>query len=63
MDKYYNTSQAAKQLQRQPHTLRTYYQATGEVYGIKPVKVGSRLHWPKDQVRRVAQGLPATGAA
>lgn len=63
MDKYYNTLQAARQLSRQAHTLRTYYQTTGEAYGVKPVKIGSRLHWPKDQVDRVANGQPILEAA
>lgn len=63
MDKYLNTKQAAMQLSRQAHTLRTYYQTMGHAYGIRPVKVGSRLHWPKDQVIRVANGQPALEAA
>lgn len=62
-DRYYSTEQAAKRLCRQPHTLRLYYHAAGEAYNIKPVKVGSRLHWPKDQVDRVARGLSALEAA
>lgn len=59
MDKHYDTNQAAKALRRQGHTMRTYYQRAGHAYGIVPIKIGERLYWPKDQVRRVAKGLPA----
>lgn len=59
MKEYYLTNEAARRLNRQANTLRLYHQKNGHVYGILPVKVGSRLHWPKDQVHRVAEGLPA----
>lgn len=63
MDKYYDTNQMAKALRRQANTLRVYYNRAGHVYGVHPVKIGHRLYWPKDQVRRVAQGLPISRAA
>lgn len=56
---HYDTNQMAKLLKRQAQTLRVYYNKTGSAYGITPVRIGSRLYWPKDQVRRVSKGLPA----
>lgn len=63
MDKYYDTNQMAKLLRRQAQTLRVYHSRAGHVYGVHPIKVGERLYWPKDQVRRVAKGLPALEVA
>lgn len=56
---HYDTNQMARLLKRQAQTLRIYHSRNGHVYGIRPLKIGSRLYWPKDQVRRVAKGLPA----
>lgn len=62
---YYSTVETAKLLRKHPHTMRTGWQRFGKVYGITPVKIGGRVLWPKDQVKRVLVGLPATeqGAA
>lgn len=57
---FYTTDEAAEVLKRRSSSLRAYYQRAGQAYGVRPIKVGARLHWPANQIRRVARGLPAT---
>ncbi len=59
-EEYLDTCEAAAMLMRKENSLRAYYQKKGHAYGIYPMKVGSRLMWSKNQVSRVARGLPPT---
>jgi hypothetical protein len=40
------TSEYGRAINRSSHTIRKYFQATGECFGVQPVKVGNRLLWP-----------------
>ncbi len=48
------TPEFAQVFNIQPQTVRKNYCLTGEVYGIKPTKVGSRLLW---SVAKIAEKL------
>lgn len=39
-----------------PQTIRKNYCQKGECYGIRPVKVGSRLLWPVTQIAELLNG-------
>ncbi len=40
----------------QPQTVRKNYCLTGEVYGIRPTKIGNRLLWPVAKIATRRQG-------
>jgi hypothetical protein len=40
----------------QPQTVRKNYCLTGEVYGIRPIKIGNRLLWPVTKIAAKLQG-------
>jgi hypothetical protein len=40
----------------QPQTVRKNYCLTGEVYGIRPTKIGNRLLWPVAKIATRLQG-------
>lgn len=54
------TEQAAHYLLRSPATLHTWSQAAPEDdVPMRPVRIGARLGWPVEQIRRVVLGVPA----
>lgn len=53
---FYTTNQLAKLMQRHPQTLRKAWRERGNACGIVPIKLGSRVFWPKREVLRVLGG-------
>ncbi len=45
-----NTVEFAKVFNVQPQTVRKNYSIEGEVYGLKPIKIGNRLLWSVQQI-------------
>ena len=50
------TAEYAHAIDRSQQTIRKLHCLTGEVYGIRPVKVGNRLLWPVVQVAALLNG-------
>lgn len=44
------TPEFAQVFNVQPQTVRKNYCLTGEVYGIRPTKIGNRLLWPVSRI-------------
>ncbi len=55
---FLKTEQFAALLCRSPQTVRALHCATGEAFGIKPVKIGRLLMWPAAAVDAVLAGEP-----
>lgn len=51
---YISTVEFARYIAHASQTIRKNYCLTGEAFGIRPIKIGSRLLWP---VRDIAQLL------
>ncbi len=51
---YISTVEFAHSITHATQTIRKNYCLTGEAFGIRPIKIGSRLLWP---VRDIAQLL------
>lgn len=47
-----NTTEFAKVFNVQPQTVRKNYSIKGEVYGLKPIKIGNRLLWSVQQIAK-----------
>ena len=50
------TPEFAQVFNIKPQTARKNYYLTGEVYGIRPTKVGNRLLWPVAKIAEKLQG-------
>ena len=50
------TSEFALIFNIQPQTVRKNYCLSGEVYGIKPTKIGNRLLWSVQQIAEKLKG-------
>ena len=50
------TPEFAQVFNIQPQTARKNYCLTGEVYGIRPTKIGNRLLWSVAQIAEKLQG-------
>jgi len=57
---FYSTEEMARLLKRHPQTIRKEWRKQGNAYGITPVKLGSRIFWPKHQVAKL---MATVGAA
>jgi len=51
------TVEFARATNRSSQTIRKNYCLTGECYGIRPVKLGNRLHWPVAAVAALLSGF------
>lgn len=60
---FYTTAEFAALFKRRPRSVLAIWRKNNSAYGVTPIKIGERVMWPKDQAHRVAQGLPAMGAA
>lgn len=47
---FITTHEFARVFSVKPQTIRKNYCLTGEVYGVKPIKIGNRLLWSVAQV-------------
>lgn len=50
------TPEFAQVFNVRPQTVRKNYCLTGEVYGIRPTKIGNRLLWPVAKIATKLQG-------
>ena len=50
------TSELAEVLNLALQTIHKKYSITGEVYGIRPTKIGNRLLWPVAQIAEKLRG-------
>jgi len=50
------TEELARVLRRASQTIRKAYSLTGHYLGIRPVKLGNRLLWPKMDVNEALSG-------
>lgn len=50
------TPEFAQVFNVQPQTVRKNYCLTGEVYGIRPIKMGNRLLWSVAQIAAKLEG-------
>ena len=51
------TPEFAQVFNVQPQTVRKNYCLTGEVYGIRPTKIGNRLLWSVTKIAAKLQGV------
>ncbi len=50
------TSEFAQVINVATQTIRKNYCLTGQAYGIRPIKIGSRLLWNVNQIAQLIQG-------
>ena len=60
MSQLLKTEQFAQSVGRAPQTIRALHCATGEAFGVKPIKIGRLLMWPADQVDALLSGNAQT---
>ena len=53
---YIQTPEIAQVFNIKPQTVRKNYCLTGEVYGIRPIKLGNRLLWSVTQIAARLEG-------
>ncbi len=51
-----NTAEFSRAIVCAPQTVRKLHCLYGEVYGIRPIKPGSRLLWPVTEIARILNG-------
>lgn len=56
---FYSTEELARLLRRHPQTLRKEWRKKGSVYGLTPIKLGSRICWPKNQIGKIIERAEA----
>ena len=53
---FLTTAEFAKATNRADQTIRKNFCLTGECFGIRPIKIGSRLQWPVAEIARLLSG-------
>lgn len=53
LPKVLTTEEFALAVKASPQTIRKNYCLNGECYGIRPIKIGNRLLWKYDEVKKL----------